>query len=124
MNSIKEILIEAGRYESVVKALEHIPERMSHFQSYPLQSLCVIEDGKYEWELEPIIIAAQSKDLLEYIRGDCESIDYEEIDTVSEYIENESDCMLHSYAVSVSHRDESDVDIRLFYVPGGWKYVE
>lgn len=140
---IKNTLIEANRYEDIINILNNIIKSTPD-ASIPVNAF-VAEDGKTKWEVDGKIVVEEAKILLQLISGEDTSgiIDFKHLD---QFVRTKTYTFLHNYAVAISHRKESNIDIDVirsweildnliinfedikkgdeWHVPDGWKKIE
>lgn len=145
MKTIKETLVEAGRYEQIVEILKKTI--MTKQGNFPV-GCYADEDGRVKRDVRGIdvrieasqfMIAIEDNTIMDMIAEDFPNLD--------KYVHSTSDMLLHNYAVGIAHRknhDENDAEkMRLWcilanlidcmnirdddtegwYVPDGWKAV-
>ena len=99
---IKNILIEANKYNEVKEILNNIVNLSNN--SYPVSPF-VDEDGITKWNVDGTIIKNQAIELLNIIDNNLGFIN-KDFYYLWNYIHSQSDIKLHNYAVALSHRHE------------------
>lgn len=142
--SLKSILVEAGRYDDIIKILSEITSwcvnsdipqsiAVNPYISYNKETCREVDRDKV------ILEALKLKNIIELEKED--SFITAKFENLEQYIRTISDDQLHNYAVSLTHRRESDseklnllriwlildtmllcwLDIHDWNIPDGWK---
>lgn len=112
-NSIKKELEDANRYKDVKTIITNIIKDPNLSGNYPVNPFRD-EDGNTKWRVNGDLVKYEAYKLLSVIDGW-----YDEIDDITgkdfanlfQYITTESDRLLHSYVISLSHRHEPKIDM-------------
>lgn len=141
-NMIKRILKEAGRYDEIVDVLNNISKETD--VSKPVNAF-VDYDGKTKWRIDGKLLKYEASKFLQIISAEeiTEKLDIDYFNELLQYIHTKSDTLLHNYAVSISHRNEPEIDMeyirsveilenllynlndyKKWYIPDGWKKID
>lgn len=142
--TIKSILMEANRYRDVLDIILRIIN--STQISYPVHAFAG-KDGQVKHYVNGDSVREEARNLYNIIYKDGCAGTNDDFTNLSEYVKSHSDDLLHNYAVAVSHRIESDInmeDVRSWeildnllmcwniggeddedewYIPDGWKRI-
>ena len=140
MKSIKEKLLEAGRYNSVLSILEKIIK--DDQSSYPVDAYKDYSSTETKWRVDGDFVRNEASKLISKITlEEDKTINEKEYFYLEQYISTETCQMLHNYAVSISHRNDNpreDMevirtweilenllfnldDVSSWTIPDGWK---
>ena len=130
-NSIKEQLIDAGRYERINKILIGI---MGNKDPEPPVKAYVNDNDITMWRIDGIKLASEAKDLYGKICDNKSTTDLTIDDYLNllHFVETQADMLLHNYANSIMHRHKPKtkpgkirsyliLDNMLFCLGGDWK---
>lgn len=138
---IKDVLKEAERYDEILNIIVNIAS--GDESSFPVNAYKSGENTK--WRVDGALVRKEAIELLQLIFKNEPNTDVENDDrffNLLQYVETESDTLLHNYAVSISHRREPYIDmeivrcwnilVNLLYnyyentwdIPTGWKRIK
>lgn len=110
MRTIKEILIDANRYEDIVNILKDISKMDDNSYSYPVR-VFIDSDGETKWRVDGKSVNEQSSKLLKLIEDGSDGISNDDFTYLSEYVRSHTDMLLHNYAITITHRrDPEDME--------------
>lgn len=105
--TIKSILMEANRYDDVMSIIRDII--VDNQRSYPVNAF--VKNNEIKWHVDGAHVRSEAHRLLYLICEDkCIGSD-DDFVNLSSYVESRTDMFLHNYAISISHRNEPDVDM-------------
>lgn len=146
-NKIKDVLIEAGRYEDVKEILNETIEKCTIDASFPVTiARHFNEDGSLRHYVKSIKVKEEIINLLDLIEGNRSDFVYGDFENVYCYIKSEADRDLHNFGIAATHRnpqrgdlehmrclliienliDQFNIDLdeggnETYYIPEGWK---
>ncbi len=149
-NSIKEELINSGRYEDILTYLRKELDGFIPSSSSPLHVPYRSNEGKTKFRIPNDILIKETTDLIEALMNDeIENRDYSDFLLICHYVYNESEMLAHNFAVSYTHRTKNESnseetlekirmlfiiesmirflnfkeDLEYWVIPDGWKKI-